>query len=176
MIEIMLEHFTKLHPTSRKFDQGEYLFHLGDRVKSIFIITQGLAQLIRHHENGNAVILQRAGPKSILAEASLFTSLYHCDAIAMSRLEVMFISRTAVQELFYDDSDFAKAWTIHLGKEVRSARLRAEILSLKTVTQKLDAWLADRGALPERGRWKMVAEDICVSPEALYREIARRGS
>ena len=36
---------------------------------------------------------------------------------------------------------------------------------------KLDAW-QDR--LPERGEWSGVADDIGLSPEALYREIARR--
>ena len=174
MIEIMLKHFSQFHPSKRKFDQGEYLFHLGDRVKSLFVITEGFAQLIRYHENGHAAILQRAGPESILAEASLFTSHYHCDAIALSQVEVMLVSRAAVQNLFYDDRDFAKAWSIHLGKEVRSARMRAEILSLKTVAQRLDAWVADKGAPPERGQWKFVAEDIGVSPEALYREMALR--
>jgi CRP/FNR family transcriptional regulator, dissimilatory nitrate respiration regulator len=60
----------------------------------------------------------------------------------------------------------------HLGKEVRSARLRAEILTLKTVAERLDAWLADRETLPDKGRWKVAAHEIGTSPEAFYREIA----
>ena len=63
---------------------------------------------------------------------------------------------------------------MHLSHEVRNARRHAEILSLRTVTARLDAWLAENGDLPARGGWKGLAEEISASPEALYREIARR--
>jgi hypothetical protein len=37
------------------------------------------------------------------------------------------------------------------------------------------AWLAGHAAnLPARGEWRALAGEIAVSPEALYREIARR--
>jgi hypothetical protein len=63
----------------------------------------------------------------------------------------------------------------HLGREVQKARTRGEILSRRTVREKLDAWLAENGgALPDKGVWRHLADEIAVSPEALYREIARR--
>lgn len=174
MIRIMFEHFGNLRQTKRSFRQDQYLFHRDDRVKSMFLIATGTAQLLRHHRNGTAVVLQKAGPGSILAEASLFTPKYHCDAIATSPVMARLVSRTAMQQLFYANQDFAKAWAIHLAGEVRSARLRSEILTLKTVAERLDAWLADSVRLPERGGWKAIAQEIGTSPEALYREIARR--
>ena len=42
------------------------------------------------------------------------------------------------------------------------------------VSARLDAWLAWHGELPPRGDWKQLADQIGVSPEALYREMARR--
>lgn len=174
MIEIMLGHLDRLRQTEHSFDEGQYLFHRDDRVKSMFLITAGSAHLIRHHLNGSAIVLQRASAGSILAEASLFTSVYHCDAIAASAVIACAISRAAMQQLFLTDQEFAKAWASHLAGEVRNARLRSEILTLKTVAERLDAWLADRGQLPERGSWKAIAQEIGTSPEALYREIARR--
>ena len=174
MIKIMLKHLAKLRQSKRSFREGQYLFHRDDRVKSMFLIATGTAQLLRHHRNGTAVVLQRAGPGSVLAEASLFTPKYHCDAIATSPVAACLISRTAMQQLFFTNQDFAKAWAIHLAGEVRSARLRSEILTLKTVAERLDAWLADSGGLPEKGGWKAIAQEIGTSPEALYREIARR--
>jgi CRP/FNR family transcriptional regulator, dissimilatory nitrate respiration regulator len=57
---------------------------------------------------------------------------------------------------------------------VQSARLRAEVLALKTVTARLDAWIAWNGPLPGKGKWMTIAGEIGVSPEALYREIAKR--
>ena len=63
-----------------------------------------------------------------------------------------------------------------LAHEVQNARLRAETLALKSVAARLDAWIAWNGALPEKGKWTALAGEIAVSPEALYREIARRRS
>lgn len=174
MIEIMFGHLEKLRQFERKFDEGQYLFHRDDHVKSMFRIKTGSAHLIRHNRNGSEVVLQRAGADSILAEASLFATIYHCDAIAASAVIACVISRAAMQQLFLADQEFAKAWASHLAAEVRNARMRSEILTLKTVAERLDAWLADRGQLPERGNWKAIAQDIGISAEALYREIARR--
>lgn len=172
----MFEQLQKLRWAKRSFDEGQYLFHRDDSVKFMFLIETGSAHLIRHHQNGTAVVLQRAGAGSILAEASLFTAKYHCDAVAKSPVVAHLISKSAVQELFFGNQDFAKSWASHLTGEIRHARLRAEILSLKTVAERLDAWLADRGELPARGNWKAISEEIGTSPEALYREIARRGN
>lgn len=176
MIKIMFEHLKVLRQIRRTFHQGQYLFHRDDRVKSMFLIETGSAQLIRHHDNGSAIVLQRAGPGAVLAEASLFSSQYHCEAIAVSQVGARVFSRASVQQLFFSNTEFAKAWVQHLGKEVRDARLHAEILTLKTVAARLDSWVADRSRFPKKGTWKSVAREIGVSPEALYREIAQRGS
>lgn len=174
MIEIMFEELRKLRQIERTFPQGQYIFHRDNRVKSMFVIETGTAQLMRHHRDGNAVVLQRAGAGSILAEASLFSSAYHCDAIAQSPVVTRVISKVAMQQLFYSNQDFARAWAEHLASEVRIARLRAEMLTLRTVSERLDAWLADRNELPAKGSWKSIAQEIGISPEAFYREIARR--
>jgi CRP-like cAMP-binding protein len=83
------------------------------------------------------------------------------------------ISKQRLRERFQNDSDFAETWTAHLAHEVQAARIRSEVLSLKTVAARLSAWLAWVGELPAKGEWKQLAEQIGVSPEALYREIAK---
>jgi CRP-like cAMP-binding protein len=174
MIVIMLEHLSKLRQSERIFEPGQFLFHRDDPVKFMFSIVAGSAHLIRRDREGTALILQRASAGSILAEASLFSKAYHCDGVAVSKTVARIISKPAMQHLFYKDRDFAKAWSTHLAVEVRQARLRAEVLSFKTVAEKLDAWIDDRGHAPEKGNWKLVAEEIGVSPEAFYREMAKR--
>ena len=53
--------------------------------------------------------------------------------------------------------------------------LRADAkLSLRTVAERLDAWIAASGRYPAKGEWKTVAAEIGNSPEALYRELAKR--
>jgi CRP-like cAMP-binding protein len=174
MIEIMLSQIQKLPHTQQVFRKGQYLFHQGDPVVSMFLIESGEAHLLRRQRNGGAIVLQRALPGSFLAEASLFTARYHCDATAATRVSARLISRRAMRKLFENDPAFAAAWASHLADEVRSARLRAEILAFKTVAERLGAWMAAKGEFPPKGTWKTVAQEIGTSPESLYREIARR--
>jgi hypothetical protein len=44
---------------------------------------------------------------------------------------------------------------------------------MRRVSDRLDAWLELHGE-PEKGEWIRVADQIGVSPPALYRELARR--
>lgn len=171
-----MKYIQALPHMQRVFRKGQYLFHQGDAVVSMFLIEAGEARLLRRQRGGAAIVLQRALPGSFLAEASLFTARYHCDATATTRISVRLISRTAMQKLFESYPAFAAAWASHLAGEVRSARLRAEILALRTVAERLNAWTAARGEFPPKGTWKTVAQEIGTSPEALYREIAQRKS
>jgi hypothetical protein len=52
--------------------------------------------------------------------------------------------------------------------------MRSEIRTLRTVAERLDAWLGVIGTLPERGSWTALAAELGVSREALYREMRRR--
>lgn len=174
MINIMLNQIHALPHTRQVFRKGQYLFHQGDPVVSMFLIEAGEARLLRRQRDGGAIVLQRALPGSFLAEASLFTARYHCDATATTRVSARLISKLAMRKLFENDPAFAAAWASHLADEVRSARMRAEVLALKTVAERLAAWIASKGEFPPKGTWKTVAQEIGASPESLYREIARR--
>ena len=176
MIQIMFEYLAKLPNSVRHLKRGQYLFHLGDRVTSVFVVLTGEVHLIRHHKFGGSAILQRALPNSILGEASLFASSYHCDAIAQSDATIQVFSKAKFLDHLQKSPTFAISLAQYLAVEVRQQRQRAEILSLKSVSEKLDAWLAQNGALPPRGTVKNVAVEIGVTPEALYREIATRKS
>jgi CRP-like cAMP-binding protein len=71
--------------------------------------------------------------------------------------------------------EFSNVWSNYLAQELQRSRLRSEILSLKTVAARLEAWIAwNGGNAPEKGEWKLLAGEIGVSPEALYRELAKR--
>lgn len=156
------------------FAAGELVFHFDSPVKTIHIVRSGLIHLVRYQDDGSTLFLQRAAQGSILAEASLYSARYHCGAVAESISVTWAISRNELVRSISDSPSLADAWSRHLAHEVQRARLHAEILSLKTVAARLNAWTAWHGALPEKGLWSSVAHQISVSPEALYREIAKR--
>ena len=174
MIDIMRDWFHSLPHQQHTYADDQYLFRRDDPVQSMFLIEAGSGRIVRTQRGGGVVVLQRASAGSILAEASLFTPTYHCDAMGSEPVTATLVARHALRRLFLTNPEFAQAWVMHLSGEVRRARRRAEILSLRTVAERLDAWIAENGKLPDKGRWKSVAMEIAASPEALYREIARR--
>jgi CRP-like cAMP-binding protein len=155
---------------------GHYLFHTGDEVMALYVVRSGDIHLIRHRTDGGAaLVLQRAGPGSIVAEASLFSQRYHCDAVAASPVSAKMLSIRALRDRFRRDPVFAEAWASHVTKEVQAARFRSEVIAMRTVAARFDAWLEwHGGAPPPKGEWKRVADQLGVTPEALYRELARR--
>jgi CRP-like cAMP-binding protein len=166
--------FEKFPGRNRQLGAGSYLFHQGNPVKRLYLVVQGEVQLIRHQEGGAVLVLQRAGPGDVLAEASVFATAYHCVAIARTNATVRGISKSLFLAQFRQNPDLAETWATRLAREIQSTRLRSEILSLRTVADRLDAWLAWHGTLLPKGDWNQIARQIGVSPEALYREIARR--
>ena len=154
---------------------GELLFQQYDPVERAYAVQTGLVHLLRRQEDGAEFLLQRAGPGALIAEASVLSTRYHCAAEAVEDSVLTSWARTDIRALLQRDGTAALAYAAHLAGEVRTARLRAEIASLKRVADRLDAWLAwHEDGLPDKGAWHHVAREISVSPEALYREIARR--
>jgi len=159
----------------RQVAKGAYLFHQGDPITSMFLVSEGAVELTRYHDDGMAIVLQVARPTSVIAEASAYADHYHCDGLAIERSTVCEIDRKLFLGLLAENPDLASAWSAHLAHEVQAARSRSEILARNKVADRLDGWLAWRGeGLPSKGEWKTVAEQIGVSPEALYRELAKR--
>lgn len=180
MIAIMLETLISQlqaipNGKERHLAAGTFLFHQGDEVETLFLVLAGEIRLVRHQPDGGSITLQRAKAGGILAEASLYSRRYHCHAVAQQAARVYALPRQAVFAQLQAGGMFAQNWAAYLAREVQQARFRSELLSLKTVAARLDAWLNwCGGGLPSKGEWKTLAEQLGVSPEALYREMARR--
>jgi CRP-like cAMP-binding protein len=179
MIAIMrgtiIEGLSKLTAGERRLAAGEKLFRIDDPVVSLFLVVSGEMQLVRTLPHGAQVTLQRASPGTILAEASLFAERYHCDAVALEDSVLAIVPLRRVKAALRDDPDLAAGFIRHLAHEIQRARTQAEMLLLKTVAERVDAWIAlNGGSFAPKGRWRQVASEIGVTPEALYRELARR--
>jgi len=175
MSDSLIDGLWQLAERKQELSAGDILFRAGDRVRSLFLIASGALRLIRALPHGFELTLQRAGPGAILAEASLFSERYHCDATAIEDSVLRVASLRRIRTALRDDPALAAALMHHLAQEVQRARAQAEILSLKTVAERLDAWTTlNDGCPPTKGRWRHVASEIGVTPEALYRELARR--
>ena len=169
------EFFAALPSRSQQYAAGQFLYHRDDSIEAIFWIERGIVHLQRCSSDGTAAVMQRAIAGSLLAEASVFSHHYHCDAVAVDAVNAKRIAMSDVHRAMCENPEFTAALAAHLAQEVMRLRSRSEIMALKTVTARLDAWLAFHdNQLPPRGKRVEFAREIGVSPEALYRELARR--
>lgn len=164
------------HGEPMEMNAGAYLFHAGDPVRFVHLVEKGGVHLERTQISGQVMCFQRARPGDILAEASIYAAAYHCDAKIVEPARLRKLRVAHLMETLAADPETSIAWAAHLARTVQTTRLLAEIRGLKTVRQRLDAWIDHNGALPAKGHWQSLAQELAVTPEALYREIAQRRS
>lgn len=141
----------------------------------MFRVEDGEVHLVRDQVLGQSLTLQRANRNAVVADASLYAHEYHCDAIAHGEARLSSLPVVVFREFLGTNTEAAQSWIAHLGRTAQDARFRAEMISLRTVDERLDAWIDwHQTNLPERGNWRGLAEELGVSPEALYRTLAKR--
>ena len=176
MIIIMWNVVSRLFETGQivPLEAGQTAFRTGDRVLSMYLVLEGGVDLVRYTASGTSLILNRVSPGNVLAEASAYSEQYHCDGLASTKTRLRSLPVSQFLERLHSSSDVARTWAAQLARELQNARMQSEIRSLKTVAERLDAWLGLRNALPPRGEIQDLARVLGVSREALYRELARR--
>ena len=153
---------------------GAYLFHAQDKVRFVHLIEDGKICLERVQSTGKVTCFQRAEQGDVLAEASVYADEYHCDARVLEDVRLRRLKKADFTSLLRNDPNLAETWAARLARTVQTTRLVSEIRSFKTVGDRLDAWLGDFRELPSKGQWHSLAHELAVSPEALYRELAKR--
>lgn len=178
MIEIMSDHWLHFFDGARKrtLDAGETLFRRGDQVEWAFLISDGRLFLQRALQDGGVLTLHTANTGGLVAEASLFADRYHCDAVTDIATTVSMIPKAKLvahlENVASSDRLSIKAF-VSTAREVQNLRTRIEVMRLRKVADRLDAYLELYGP-PESGGWVRVADWIGVTPPALYRELAER--
>ena len=176
MIPIMSDQILTLFDAvaDRPVQKDEPLFLTGQPVRFMFLVAEGQVDLVRHTLAGARVLLARAGVGQVLAEASAYSDLYHCDGTAAESSKVRAIPVATFRARLDSDPALARRWAERLAHGLQHARMTAAIRTLRTVGERLDAWLAEDSPLPHKGEWQALAQSLGVTREALYREMARR--
>lgn len=164
-------------PAERALEAGELVFRQGSEASSLYRVRTGRVRLIRHLQDGSSVVLHVARADSTFAEAALFSSAYHCDAVAEVPTVVAVIPKAdLLAGLCTTPSgclDLARA----LAGQVRELRAHLEIRNIRSAPERLLAWLrlTARGDPPvvEIDRpWIEIAAEIGLTHETIYRSLA----
>jgi CRP-like cAMP-binding protein len=98
----------------RRLKSGETLFRLGEKTTGLYEVLVGRVRLARVDRSGQEIVLHVAGPGETIAEASLFSPQYHCDAIASTNATVRVYPKREVLNAFERDPKAAKAFSATL--------------------------------------------------------------
>jgi CRP-like cAMP-binding protein len=161
----------------RKLEAGQTLFRQGDKASAIFEVEQGRIQLIRHTVDDHPVVMHTARQGHLFAEAALFASAYHCDAVAPVAALVRSYSKRELLAALRADPAMAERFMAALAHQVHALRARLEERNIRSARQRVLHHLSLRAGDDGRtmrldGPLVELAAEIGLTHEALYRTLA----
>jgi CRP-like cAMP-binding protein len=162
----------------RVLEPGETLFRAGQKTMGPFRVLSGRVRLARVDRSGREAVLFTAGSGEMIAEASLFSPVYHCDAIASSAAKVCLYPKDAVLAEFKRNPEAAKSFMTRLAHQVMDLRTRMELRNIYSARDRVRHYLAlhvgaDGLTVTLDGTLKELAAELGLTHEALYRTLAR---
>lgn len=161
----------------RALKAGQALFRRGQRTAGFYEVIAGSVRLVRVDRAGRETALHTASAGETLAEASLFASVYHCDAIATTDAVVRLYPKVLMLGEFQRDPKAAQAFMAMLAHQVVNLRTRLEQRNIHSAHDRIWHYLAvntgaDGHTVKVTGTLKNLAAELGLTHEALYRTLA----
>jgi CRP-like cAMP-binding protein len=161
----------------RALKAGQSLFRTGARTAGLFEIVKGKVRLVRVDRSGREAVLYTAAAGDTVAEASLFSSSYHCDAVAATDAVVRLYPKAAVLAELERNPKAAQSFMAMFARQVMTLRTRLELRNIHSARDRVRHYLAVNADPSGRivilsGTLKDVAAELGLTHEALYRTLA----
>jgi CRP-like cAMP-binding protein len=159
----------------RKLAAGQVLFSRGDRAAGLYEVLNGKVRRARLDSEGRELVLGFARAGDTLAEASLFSPIHHCTAVAMATTVVRFYRKAVVLAELARNPQAAQSFAERLAHQVLELRARLELRNIYSARDRVRHYLAagaegDTVVLP--GSVKDLAGELGLTHEALYRTLS----
>jgi CRP-like cAMP-binding protein len=161
----------------RRLKAGESLFRVGDKTFGICEVISGRIRLVRIDRTGREAVLHSAGPGELVAEASLFSAHYHCDAIASTNAVVRVYPKNQLMRALRQEPQTFQAFMAALAHQVMDLRTRIEQRNIRSAPERVRHFLALNAAqgrtVQIQGTLKELAAELGLTHETLYRTLAQ---
>ncbi len=162
----------------RALAPGETLFRQGGRTVGLYELLSGKLRLVRVDRSGQEAVLYSAAAGDTIAEASLFSPTYHCDAIATTNAVVRLYPKAALLAAIRRDPKAAEAFMAMLARQVMSLRTSLERRNIHSARERIRHYLVanlgpDGRSVRIAGTLKDLAAGLGLSHEAFYRTLAK---
>ncbi len=168
----------KTHAIDRRLQPGQTLFRAGAKSIGLYEVVAGKLRLVRADRSGREAILQLASAGDTLAEASLFSPTYHCDAVAATEAIVRLYPKAILLGELKRDPALMEAFAAMLAQQVMTLRTRLERRNIHSARERVRHFLTinvqkDGRTVSLPGTLKELAADLGLTHEVLYRTLAR---
>jgi CRP-like cAMP-binding protein len=155
----------------------EALFHSGEPTVGLYEIIIGTVRLVRLDSSGRQTVLHTADAGGTLAEASLFSPTYHCDAIAATAASVRLYPKAAILEALRSSPEAARGFMAGLAHQIMDLRTKLQRRNIRSARDRVRHFLAlnvdsDGVTVLLTGNLKDFATDLGLTHETLYRTLA----
>ena len=156
--------------------RGEVLFQQGDLVESIYFLKSGRIKLVRNTIEGTPVVIHVALSGETFSEASLFSSNYHCSAIAEAKTAVSCFRKSDILGYLDHNPAAMKRLLAIFARQVRDLRTINEIKNIRSAKERTLAFIQcqvnDDKEIVSPLSLKDMAYRIGLAHETLYRELS----
>lgn len=171
------ELFAPARTSAKTLVQGEFLFQRGDRSTHLYQVLDGAIRLVRYCRDGDSCVMHTARIGESLAEASLFSGTYHCDAEAALPSTVACYDKTIILNILRESPEKSLACIALFARQVRNMRALLEVRSVRSAPDRVLSYLmlqADPETMTVNftGSLKDMAQDLALAHETLYRTLA----
>ena len=144
--------------------------------EAYYLVNKGRIKLVRDSIDGHAVIMHIAQRSESLAEASLFSSHYHCHAKSDLASQIYFYTKEQILKLLSSNVT-ALGFIEVLAKQIQRLRLLLELRGGRSPKERFMQYLqlmagADK-VLSVKSSYKDLAITLGMTRETLYRVLAQ---
>ena len=121
--------------------KDESLFLQNSQADSLFFLEKGRIKLIRDTEDGKPLVIHIAYAQETFAEASMFASNYHCNAVSDTASIVRVYSKKDIKKYLENNNNAMMDLLSLYTKQVRGLRLLNEIKSINSAYDRVLTFL-----------------------------------
>lgn len=174
--QLDLEEAFGVVPKPRDVAAGAHAFRQGSATVGVFKLVSGRVRLIRSTASGAPATMHTVRPGELFAEASLFSTRYHCDAEAVEPSRLLLYPKAALLRSMQERPDLLWTFAGELAHRVQSLRTRLEVQRTRSARERVLQFLRlhsdGTGLWHQEGTLKHLADELGLTHEALYRTLA----
>ena len=117
--------------------KGDVLFRQNQTTSGLYRVVSGCVTLQRTGLGGDTLTLHRAVSGGLFAEASIFSTTYHCGALCTEAGSVIKIAKAHVVATMQSNPAFSEGFTRLLAIQVQQYRAHIELLAISSAKERI---------------------------------------